>query len=144
MKGPSTSKTRKLSNKRTVLCLTLLLIALYVTDIYLRYRSLYDDNLMLELIKNEERVEFERIQLGKVRMSTGFWGPLGVSSQSFERGSTLYIRYLTAWKYDPDEVSQEDNYKKYGWVDMRHRMKVNDSLECGVARLNAPSDTCFS
>ncbi|MDH5704265.1 MAG: hypothetical protein OEY99_08625 [Aigarchaeota archaeon] len=126
------SKTRKLINKRTVLCLTLLLIALYVADVYLQYRSLYDDDLMLELIKSEERVEFEYIQLEEVKMSTGFWGLLGVSSPSSGRGSTLYIRYFTAWKYNPDEVSPEDNYKKYGWVDMRHRVKVSDSLEGNV------------
>lgn len=123
------SKTRKLINKRTVLCLTLLLIALYVADVYFRYRSLYDEDLMLELIKNEERVEFEHVQLGEVRMGTGFWGLLGVSSPGFGRGSTLYVRYFTAWKYDPDEVDQEENYKKYGWVDMRRRVKVSDSLE---------------
>jgi len=70
---------------------------------------------VLELIKSEERVEFEYVQLGEVRMGTGFWGLLGVSSPGSVRGSTLYIRYFTAWKYDPDEVSQEDNYKKYGW-----------------------------
>ena len=126
------SKTRKLINKRTLLCLTLLLIALYVADVYLRYRSLYDDGLVLELIKSEERVEFEYIQLGEVKMSTGFWGLFGVSSPSFGRGSTMYIRYFTAWKYNPDEVSQEDNYKKCGWVDMRHRLKVSDSLEGNV------------
>ena len=126
------SKTRKLINKRTLLCLTLLLIALYVADVYLRYRSLHDDDLMLELIKSEERVEFEYIQLGEVKMSTGFWGLFGVSSPSFGRGSTMYIRYFTAWKCNPDDVNQEDNYKKYGWVDMRHRVKVSDSLEGNV------------
>ena len=123
------SKTRKLINKRTVLCLTLLLIALYVADVYLRYRSLYDDGLVLELIKSEDRVEFEYVQLGEVKMGTGFWGLLGVSSPSLGRGSTLCVRYFMAWKYDPDEVDQEENYKKYGWVDMRHRVKVSDSLE---------------
>jgi hypothetical protein len=123
------SKTKKLINKRMLLCLTLLLITLYVAYVYLRYRSLYDDDLMLELIKSEERVEFEYVQLGEVKMSTVFWGLFGVSSPSFGRGSTLYIRYFTAWKYNPDEVNQEDNYKKYGWVDMRHRVKVSDSLE---------------
>ena len=56
------SKNRKLINKRTLLCLTLLLTALYVADVYLRYRSLYDDGLVLELIKSEERVEFEYVQ----------------------------------------------------------------------------------
>lgn len=126
------SKTRKLINKRTVLCLTLLLIALYFVDVYLRYRSLYDDDLILELIKSEERVEFECVQLGEVKMSTGFWGLLGLSSPSFGSGSTLYVRYFTAWKYNPDEVSPEDNYKQYGWVDMRHRVKVSDSLEGNV------------
>jgi hypothetical protein len=126
------SKNRKLINKRTLLCLTLLLTALYVADVYLRYRSLYDDGLVLELIKSEERVEFEYVQLGEVKMSTELWGIFGVSSPSFGRGSTLYIRYFTAWKYNPDEVNQEDNYKKYGQVDMRHRVKVSDSLEGNV------------
>ena len=122
------SKTRKLINKRMVLCLTLFLIALYVADVYIRYRFLNDDGLVLELIKGEERVEFEYVQLGEVKMSTGFWGLIGVSSPGSGMGSTLYVRYFTAWKYDPDEVSQEENYKKYGWVDMRHHVKVSDSL----------------
>ena len=126
------SKTGKLINKRTVLCLTLLLTALHVADTYLRYRSLYDDGLVLELIKSEGSVEFEYVQLGEVRMGTGFWGLLGVSSPSSGRGSTLYIRYFTAWKYDPNEVSPEYNYKQYGWVDMRRRVKVSDSLEGNV------------
>lgn len=126
------SKTRKLINKRTVLCLTLLLITLYVVDVYVQYRSLHDDGLMLELIKSEERVELEYVQLGEVKMSTGFWGLFGVSSPSFGKGSTMYIRYFTAWKYNPDEVNQEDNYKKYGQVDMRHSVKVSDSLEGNV------------
>ncbi len=126
------NETRKLVNKRTVLCLTLLLIALYIADFYLRYRSLHDDGLVLELIRSEERVEFEHVQLGEVKMGTGFWGLLGLSSPGFEGGSTLYVRYFTAWKYDPDEVSPEDNYKQYGWVDMRRRVKVSDSLEGDV------------
>ena len=123
------SETRKSVNKRTVLCLTLLLIALYTADVYMRYRSLHDDGLVLELITSEERVEFEHVQLGEVRVGTGFWGLLGVSSPSSGRGSTLYVRYFTAWKYDPDEVGPEENYKQCGWVDMRRRVKVSDSLE---------------
>ena len=126
------SKNRKLINKRTLLCLTLLLTALYVADVYLRYRSLYDDGLVLELIKSEERGEFEYVQLGEVKMSTELWGLFGVSVPSFGRGLTMYVRYFTAWKYNPDEVNQEDNYKKYGQVDMRHRVKVSDSLEGNV------------
>lgn len=65
---------------------------------------------MLKLIKSEERVEFEYIQLGEVKISTGFWSFLGVSSQSYRKGSTMYIRYFTARKYNLDEVSQDDNY----------------------------------
>jgi hypothetical protein len=126
------SKTKKLINKRMVLCLTLLLIALYVADVYIRYRFLNDDGLVLELIKSYEGVEFEYVQLGEVKMGARFWGLLGVSSPSLGRGSTLYVRYFTAWKYDPNEIDQEENYKKIGWVDMRHRVKVSDSLEGDV------------
>ncbi|MFB0558112.1 MAG: hypothetical protein ACETVY_03235 [Candidatus Bathyarchaeia archaeon] len=123
------SITRQFIKKRTVLCLLLLVIAFYAAGIYLRYRSLYDDDLMIELIRNDERVEFEHVQLESVVMSTRFWGLFGVSSPGFGGGSTMYIRYFTAWKYSPDEVSEEDNYKKCGWVDMRHRVYMSDPLK---------------
>jgi hypothetical protein len=132
VKGSSISKTRKLINKRTVLCLTLLLTALYVADVYLRYRSLFDDGLMLELIKGEERVEFEYVQLGEVKMNNWFLGLLGVSSPSSGRGLTMYVRYFTVWKYYLDEVNLEYKYKQSGCVDMRHHVKGSDSLEGNV------------
>lgn len=113
-------KTKRLVNKRTVLYLVLLVIAFYGAGIYVRYRSLYDDDLVMELIKSDERVEYEHVQLGSVVPSPKF--------RTFGSGSTLYIRYFTAWKYLPDEVSIEDNYKKFGWVDMRHSVHVSVSL----------------
>lgn len=119
------SKTRKLINKRSVICLVLLVIAFYATWICIRYRSIYNDDLMLELIKNDERVEFEYIQLESVVPSPKF-------KNFFGSGSTMYIRYFTAWKYSPDEISIADNYKKHGWVDMRHRVHVSDPLKGDV------------
>lgn len=116
------SKTRNVINKRTVLCLLLLGVALYSAWIYVRYRSLHDDDLMMELIKNDERVEFEHIQLSRVSPSPKF-------KNVFGSGSTLYIRYFTAWKYPPDEVSKTDNYKKHGWVDMRHCVHASITLK---------------
>lgn len=95
----------------------------------MRYRSLYDDDLMMELIKSDEKVEFEYIQLESVVLSPQFKNPFLVSSPSLGRGSTLYIRYFTAWMYSPDEVRKADNYKKLGWVDMRHRVHVSISLQ---------------
>ena len=123
------SKNRQFINKRMVLYLILLVIAFYAAWIYMRYKSLYDDDLMMDLIKNDDRVEYEHIQLESVVMSTKFWSLFGRSSPSFGRGSTLYIRYFTAWKYPPDEVSKENNYKKVGWVDMRHRIHVSIPLK---------------
>jgi hypothetical protein len=73
---------------------------------------------MMELINNDERVEFEHIQLSRVSPSPKF-------KKIFGSGSTLYIRYFTAWKYPLDEVSKAENYKKHGWVDMRHRVHVS-------------------
>jgi hypothetical protein len=116
------NKTRNAINKRTVLYLLLLVVALYSAWIYIRYRSLHDDDLMMELIKNHERVEFEHIQLSRV-------SPSPKLKNVFGSGSTLYIRYFTAWKYHPDEVSKADNYKKHGWVDMRHRVHVSIALK---------------
>ena len=116
------NKTRNTINKRTVLYLLLLVVALYSAWIYIRYRSLHDDDLMMELIKNDERVEFEHIQLSRVSPSPKF-------KNIFGSGSTLYIRYFTAWKYPPDEVRKADNYKKHGWVDMRQRVHVSITLK---------------
>lgn len=115
------SKTRNAINKRTVLFLLLPVVALYVAGIYIRYRSLHNDDLMIELINNDERVEFEYIQFSRVSPSPKF-------KNIFGSGSTLYIRYFTAWKYPLDEVSKADNYKKHGWVDMRHRVHVSITL----------------
>ena len=122
-------ETKRFINKRTVLCLALLVIAFYAAGVYMRYRSLYDDDLMMELIKSDERVEFEHIQLESVVLGPKFRNPFLVSSLRFGRDSTLYIRHFTAWMYSPDEVSEADNYKKLGWVDMRHRVHVSDSLQ---------------
>ena len=119
------SKTRRLIDKRTALCVSLLVIAFYAADIYVRYRSLCDDDLMMELIKRDERVEFEHVRFDRASPSPNFM----TLSRS---GSTLYIRYFTAWKYPPDEVSMADNYKKYGWVDMRRRVHVSVPLEGDV------------
>ena len=47
------SKTMRFINKRTALCVSLLVVALYAADVYVRYRSLCDDDLMLELIMRE-------------------------------------------------------------------------------------------
>ena len=122
-------ETKRFINKRTVLCLVLLAIVFYAAGVYMRYRSLYDDDLMMELIKSDEGVEFEHIQLESVVLGPKFRNPFLVSSLRFGRGSTLYIRHFTAWMYSPDEVSEADNYKKLGWVDMRHRVHVSDSLQ---------------
>lgn len=119
------SKTSRLINKRTALCVSLLVIAFYAADIYVRYRSLCDDDLMMELIMRDERVEFEHVRFDRASPSPNFM----TLSRS---GSTLYIRYFTAWKYPPDEVSMADNYKKYGWVDMRRRVHVSVPLEGDV------------
>lgn len=121
MKGLFMSKTRKLINKGTVLGLLLLVISCYSAGIYMRYRSLYDDDLMMELIKNDERVEYEHIQLERVVPSP--------KVRTFGSDSTMYIRYFTAWKYPPEEISKVDNYKKHGWVDMKHRVHVSDPLK---------------
>ena len=93
------------------------------------YRSLHDDDLILELINGDENVEFEYIQLGGVVMSPSVRNLLGAHSSSFGRGSTLFIRYFTAWKYPPDEVSKAENYKELGWVDMRHSVYVSIVLK---------------
>ena len=105
--------------------MSLLVIAFYAADIYVRYRSLCDDDLMLELIMRDERVEYEHVRFYRVLPTPNFMTLSG-------SGSTLYIRYFTAWKYPPDEVSIADNFKKYGWVDMRRRVHVSDPLEGDV------------
>jgi len=129
VKGSFMSKNRQFINKRTVLCLILLVIAFYAVGLYMRYRSLYDDDLMMELIKNDEIVEYEHIQLESVVLRPKFRGIFGGSRSGFGWGFDMYIRYFTVWKYPPDEVSKADNYKKHGWVDMRHRVHVSISLK---------------
>ena len=119
------SKTIRFINKRTALCVSLLVITFFAADIYVRYRSLCDDDLMLELIMRDERVEYEHVRFYRVLPTPNFMTLSG-------SGSTLYIRYFTAWKYPPDEVSIADNFKKYGWVDMRRRVHVSDPLEGDV------------
>ena len=119
------SKTIRFINKRTVLCVSLLVVALYAADVYVRYRSLCDDDLMMELIMRDERVEYEHVRFYRVLPTPNFMTLL-------KSGPTLYVRQFTAWKYPPDEVSIADNYKKYGWVDMRRRVHVGVSLEGGV------------
>ena len=116
------SKTIQFINKRTALCVSLLVFALYAADIYVRFKSLYDNDLMMELIVTDERVEYKHIQLDRV-------SPSPKLKTLYGSGSTLYIRYFTAWKYPLDEVSTADNYKKYGWVDMRRRVHVGVPLE---------------
>lgn len=76
-------ETKRFINKRTVLCLALLVIAFYAAGVYMRYRSLYDDDLMMELIKSDERVEFEHIQLESVVLGPKFRNPFIVSSLRF-------------------------------------------------------------
>jgi hypothetical protein len=115
-------KTRRLINKRTVLRVLLLVVALYVADVYVRYRSLCDDDLVMELIMRDERVEYEHVRLDRASQSPGF-------TIVFGSGSTLYVRYFTAWEHPPDEVSAADNYKQHGWVDMRRRVYVSDPLK---------------
>ena len=129
MKWSSISKTRRFINRKTVLCLILLVILIFAGGIYVCYRSLHNVDLILELINGDENVEFEYIQLGGVVLSPSVRNLFVASSSSFGRGSTLFIRYFTAWKYPPDEVSKADNYKKLGWVDMRHRVNVSIVLK---------------
>jgi len=119
------SKTKRFINKRTALCVSLLVIAFYAADVYVRYRSLCDDDLMMELIMRDERVEYDHVRFYRVSPSPNFMTLL-------RSGSTLYIRYFTAWKYPPDEVNIADNYKQYGYVDMRRRVHVGDPLEGDV------------
>lgn len=119
------SKTIRFINKRTALCVSLLVIAFFAADIYVRYRSLCDDDLMMELIMRDERVEYEHVRFYRVLPTPNFMTLVG-------SGSTLYVRYFTAWKYPPDEVSMADNYKQYGWVDMRRCVHVSDPLEGDV------------
>jgi len=119
------SKTIRFINKRTVLCVSLLVVALYAADVYVRYRSLCNDDLMMELIMRDERVEYEHVRFYRVLPTPNFMTLLG-------SGSTLYVRYFTAWEHPPDEVSMADNYKQYGWVDMRRRVYVSDPLKGDV------------
>ena len=76
---------------------------------------------MMELI-NDERVEFEHIQLSRISPSPKF-------KNIFGSGSTLYIRYFTDWKYPLDDVRKAENYKKHGWVDIEHRVHVSIALK---------------
>ena len=119
------SKTIRFINKSTALCVSLLVVALYAADVYMRYRSLCDDDLVMELIMRDERVEYEHVRLDRASPSPGFTIVFGSSS-------TLYVRYFTAWEHPPDEVSVADNYKQHGWVDMRRRVHVSDPLKGDV------------
>ena len=65
------SKTRRFINKRTALYVSLLMIVFYAADIYVRYRSLCDDDLMMELIMRDERVEYEHVRLYRARARPG-------------------------------------------------------------------------
>jgi hypothetical protein len=93
---------------------------MYSGWIYICYRSLHDDGLILELINGDDMVEFDYVQLGGVLLSLTVRNLFGAFSSSFGGGSTLYLRYFMAWRYPPDEVSRANNYKQLGWVDMRH------------------------
>ena len=126
------SKNKKYINRKTVSSLILLVIIIFTGGIYIRYRFLHNDVLILKLINSDENVEFEYIQLGGVVMSPSVRNLFGAYSSSFGGGSTLYIRYFTAWKYPPDEVSRADNYKQLGWVDMRHWVYVSIVLNGSV------------
>ena len=107
----------------------LLITTFNIFQVYVKRHALYDDELMINVIQNDERVDYEYIVLEDNVVFYTLWKQILDESEYRGYKWTWFVRGFTAWQYPLDEVEPNENYKIICWVDMNQKVII-------VARLH--------
>jgi len=97
---------------KSIVIIILVIVLLYFS---VKVIILYDDSKVLEKIRNDPRITYTYIELGKIETMAGV-SDLLMHHPSFD--FTLFVRQFVAYRDPPDTTLPMENRRILGYVDM--------------------------